>query len=66
MASKKPAQADPKVSDDPVVLKEPKPPAKRKAPAKPKRVKLTNKAGAGAIPLAKDVDAWIAKGWFRT
>ena len=26
---------------------------------------LTNKAGAGANPLASDVDAWLKIGWFR-
>lgn len=34
-------------------------------PLKPKRVKLTNKAGATATPLEKDVDAWLAIGWVR-
>ena len=38
---------------------------KDKVPDPPKRVKLTNKAGAGASPLAKDVDAWLQIGWFR-
>lgn len=38
---------------------------KPKPPKAPQRVKLTNKAGAGATPLAKDIDAWLAKGWFR-
>ena len=39
-----------------------------KAPSeasKPQRVMLTNKAGAGANPLASDVDAWLKIGWFR-
>ena len=39
-----------------------------KAPSeasKPQRVQLTNKAGAGANPLASDVDAWLKIGWFR-
>jgi hypothetical protein len=41
-----------------------KKPAAKPQP-KPKRVNLTNKAGAGATPLAKDVDAWLATGWTR-
>ncbi len=33
--------------------------------APPSRARLTNKAGAGATPLEKDVDAWLKIGWFR-
>jgi hypothetical protein len=29
------------------------------------RASLTNKAGAGATPLEKDVDAWLKIGWHR-
>jgi hypothetical protein len=34
-------------------------------PPKSNKVKLTNKAGAFANPLAKDVDAWLKIGWYR-
>jgi hypothetical protein len=29
------------------------------------RANLTNKAGAEATPLEKDVQAWLEIGWFR-
>jgi hypothetical protein len=32
---------------------------------KPARANLTNKAGAEATPLEKDVQAWLEIGWFR-
>ena len=32
---------------------------------KKQTVQLTNKAGAGANPLASDVEAWLKIGWFR-
>jgi len=56
MAKKKTAPAD-----DIDVASEAAP----KAPAKPKRANLTNKAGAGATPLEKDVKGWLKIGWFR-
>jgi hypothetical protein len=34
-------------------------------PRKPEKVKLTNKAGAFANPLAKDAAAWLKIGWYR-
>ena len=34
-------------------------------PRAPSRASLTNKAGAGATPLEKDVDAWLKIGWHR-
>jgi hypothetical protein len=33
--------------------------------AKPVKVALTNRAGAFATPLEKDIDAWLKIGWFR-
>jgi hypothetical protein len=39
--------------------------APTEAPAAPERVQLTNKAGAGATPLAQDVEAWLNIGWYR-
>ena len=38
------------------------PPAK---PAPPRKAKLTNKAGAFATPLERDVKDWLKIGWFR-
>jgi len=58
MAKKKTAPAD-----DIDVASEAAP--KATAPAKPKRANLTNKAGAGATPLEKDVKGWLKIGWFR-
>ena len=60
MAKKKTAQAD-----DIDVASEAAPKATAPAPAKPKRANLTNKAGAGATPLEKDVKGWLKIGWFR-
>ena len=34
-------------------------------PRAPSRASLTNKAGAGATPLEKDVEAWLKIGWSR-
>tara|TARA_R110000787_G_scaffold6179_10_gene21991 strand:+ start:1034 stop:1210 length:177 start_codon:yes stop_codon:yes gene_type:complete len=34
-------------------------------PRAPSRARLINKAGAGATPLEKDVDAWLKIGWHR-
>jgi hypothetical protein len=34
-------------------------------PRAPSRASLTNKAGAGATPLEKDVNAWLKIGWHR-
>lgn len=31
---------------------------------KPSKTKLTNKMGAFANPLTKDVDAWLKIGWY--
>ena len=45
-------QSPPSVTDKPVA-------------DEPNRANLTNKAGAGATPLEKDVDAWLEIGWFR-
>ena len=40
-------------------------PAAAPKPSKSEKVKLTNKAGAFANPLAKDAAAWIAGGWYK-
>jgi hypothetical protein len=40
-------------------------PTEAPKPRAPEKVNLTNKAGGRATPLAKDVEAWIKKGWFR-
>tara|TARA_R110000823_G_scaffold51243_1_gene127842 strand:- start:83 stop:250 length:168 start_codon:yes stop_codon:yes gene_type:complete len=39
-------------------------PAEAPKPRKPETVKLTNKAGAFANPLAKDAAAWLKIGWY--
>ena len=51
-----PIRIDEEMTDLPVEAPNPRTPAK---------VSLTNKAGAQARPLLKDIDAWLAKGWQR-
>jgi hypothetical protein len=54
-------QYTPSLTDDAVTDE----PQAAPMPRAPSRASLTNKAGAGATPLEKDVDAWLKIGWFR-